>query len=159
MKTLRIINKYGKRYDFFRNNVGRICFSRFYHQFRSGINNLFASFYRKRNLKFPIAIEIETVNRCNNDCPFCPANKHDDSRQLTYMPEKTIMKIANELGMVKYSGLLGLFSNNEPLIDKRIVKICASFREKVPLAHIYLYTNGILLNYQLYIKLFKAGLD
>lgn len=26
-------------------------------------------------------IEIETVNRCNNDCSFCPVNVHSDKRK------------------------------------------------------------------------------
>lgn len=159
MKMLKIINKYDAKHCFVKSNVEKGCFSKYYHLFRSRINNMFASFYGRKHLRFPIAIEIETVNKCNNDCPFCPVNRHNDPRQLTYMPDKTILKIANELNIAKYSGLLALFSNNEPLIDKRIVDICSLYREKAPSAHIYLYTNGILLNYDLYIKLFEAGLD
>jgi MoaA/NifB/PqqE/SkfB family radical SAM enzyme len=70
-----------------------------------------------------------------------------------------IEKIATELGRVNYSGLLALFSNNEPLLDERIVDICALFRNRVKGAHIYLYTNGIRITPELYLNLFRAGLD
>jgi len=107
----------------------------------------------------PSAIEIETINRCNNECAFCPVNKHKDPRQLAKMPDELLEKIACELHEKEYNGLLALFSNNEPLVDKRIVDICRLFRNKAPDAYIYISTNGILLTPDVYTRLFDAGLD
>jgi len=107
----------------------------------------------------PSAIEIETINRCNNECAFCPVNKHQDPRELARMSDELIEKIAGELGEREYHGLLALFSNNEPLVDKRIVDICRLFRNKAPHAYIYISTNGILLTPDIYTRLFDAGLD
>lgn len=92
------------------------------------------------------SIEIETINRCNNDCPFCPVNKNVDSRQYKMMEESLFYKIIDELGEINYSGRLSLSSNNEPLLDNRIEKFAEYARKKVPNAFLYLYTNGILLD-------------
>jgi radical SAM protein with 4Fe4S-binding SPASM domain len=70
-----------------------------------------------------------------------------------------ITKIFTELSEKKFSGLLGLFSNNEPLLDKRIVEICALAKKLVPKAHIYIYTNGLQIKPDLYQALFDVGLD
>ena len=66
------------------------------------------------------SIEIETVNACNNDCSFCPASKKNDTRIHRFMSEKLFKKIITELQEMQYSGVVSLFSNNEPLLDKRI---------------------------------------
>ncbi len=91
-------------------------------------------------------VQIETVNRCNGECSFCPVNKFLDSRKFAKMDEKVFSKIINELSEVDYNKSLALFSNNEPLIDKRIFKFAKEAREKLPHAHIYIFTNGTLLS-------------
>ncbi len=126
---------------------------------RHTANDLVSSYFAAAMPRFPLAIEIETINRCNNNCSFCPVNVKDDPRVHKLMDLSLVEKIAQELGEAKYRGLLALFSNNEPLLDERIVDICALFREQVKDAHIYMYTNGIMLTTGLYLSLFKAGLD
>ena len=121
--------------------------------------NVVSHLYSLFRGEMPSAIEIETINRCNNDCAFCPVNRHEDPRQLTKMSDALLEKIACELHKRKYNGLLALFSNNEPLMDKRIVDICRFFRDKVPGAYIYISTNGILLTPDIYTRLFDTGLD
>lgn len=37
-------------------------------------------------------IEIETVNRCNGTCSFCPVNKNQDPREYKKMPEELFKK-------------------------------------------------------------------
>ncbi|MBF0145852.1 MAG: radical SAM/SPASM domain-containing protein [Magnetococcales bacterium] len=104
-------------------------------------------------------LEIETINRCNNDCPFCPVNVRDDPRKKQLMSEALLEKIALELEKVQFSGFLALYSNNEPLIDQRLSDISAYFRSKLPKAHIYIYTNGKMINYAILTRLIAAGLD
>ena len=98
------------------------------------------------------SIEIEVINRCNGECPFCPVNKHMDPRKLLKMDENLFRKIIDELGELNYSGRLALHSNNEPFLDSRIIEFAKYAREKVPKAFLYMYTNGTLLT----IEKFKA---
>lgn len=90
-------------------------------------------------------VEIETINRCNGVCPFCPINRNEDTREFAKMEEKLFKKIIDELGAINYSGRLALFSNNEPFIDERIIDFAKYAREKCSKAYIHLYTNGKLL--------------
>ena len=90
-------------------------------------------------------VEIETFNRCNGGCSFCPANKDIDKRKPTFMDEKLFYKIIDELAELNYSGRLALFSNNEPFLDKRMDGFIKYTRKKLPKAYIYIYCNGTLL--------------
>lgn len=98
-------------------------------------------------------IEIETVNRCNNDCSFCPVSVGKDIRPLQYMEDSLFKKIISDLEEIEYSGVLSLFSNNEPLIDKRIFDYIAYAKEKLPNATHALFTNGLLLTREKYFSL------
>ena len=92
------------------------------------------------------SVEIETINRCNGSCPFCPVNRRDDIREYAKMQTDLFLKIIDELGEMNYQGRIALHSNNEPFLDDRMVEFAAYARVKVPHAYIYLYTNGTLLN-------------
>lgn len=59
-------------------------------------------------------VEIETYNRCNGVCEFCPVSAKWESRPECKMDEGLFKKIINELEMINYDGRLALFSNNEP---------------------------------------------
>lgn len=90
-------------------------------------------------------VEIETINRCNGTCPFCPINHNDDTREFALMTEELFHSIIDQLAELKYEGNVGLFSNNEPFLDKRLTTFAKYAREKLPNAFIHLYTNGTLL--------------
>lgn len=98
-------------------------------------------------------IEIETINRCNNDCSFCPVNRHDEKRPYKMMKEELFHSIIDQLSDMNYSGYISLFSNNEPLIDKRILDFVKYAKENLPNAIHAMYTNGILLDEEKYQKL------
>lgn len=91
------------------------------------------------------SIEIEIINRCNGECPFCPANKYDDPRKMKKMDEALFKKIIDELGALDYTGRLALHSNNEPFLDSRVIEFAKYARERVPNAYIYMFTNGTLV--------------
>lgn len=103
-------------------------------------------------------IEIETINRCNNDCSFCPVNRNDDTRPFLKMEEALFEKIINELADMDYRGYISIFSNNEPLIDVRIYSFIEYAKKKLPNAVHCLYTNGMLLDEEKYLKL-TSNLD
>lgn len=90
-------------------------------------------------------VEIETINRCNGKCSFCPVSIGNDNRKYEYMSDKLFESIVNQLSELNYSGKLALFSNNEPFLDKNIISRHKYARMKLPDARIHLFTNGTLL--------------
>ena len=104
-------------------------------------------------------VEIETVNRCNGRCTFCPVNASHDPRTMTTMDDGVFTGIVNELSAMQFQGQIGLSSNNEPFLDKDIIKRIAQCRAACPKARLYLYTNGTLLNGEKALLAIRAGLD
>lgn len=100
-------------------------------------------------------IEIETINRCNGLCSFCPVNCRIDPREKQLMTRELFEKIINELSEMNYSGRISLFSNNEPLLDNRIAELHKYARGRLPNARFHLYTNGTLLNKTLFLELLE----
>jgi radical SAM protein with 4Fe4S-binding SPASM domain len=109
--------------------------------------------------QFCRAVEIETMNRCNGQCEFCPVNRVDDPRSFAQMDDDLLQCVLLDLHTHDYAGFLGLQSNNEPLMDKNIVKRIALARKMCPKSHLYMYTNGLLLTYDLLLSIFEAGMD
>ena len=104
-------------------------------------------------------VEIETINRCNSTCAFCPVNTRVDPRPLAVMSEALYAKIIDDLGALGYAGKLALHSNNEPLLDESIVERVRYARRKCPDAWIFMYTNGTRLSTDLAWRLIEAGID
>jgi MoaA/NifB/PqqE/SkfB family radical SAM enzyme len=71
------------------------------------------------------------------------------------MPHELFVHIITQLQDLHFSGYLGLFSNNEPLLDNRICDLAAYSREMLPESNLYLYTNGTLLTIPLFEELMK----
>lgn len=147
-----IINKYSDgqdeflfEEDFVRNQEGRV---------ESYKERVFA--YVEEALKeVPLfrLVEIETFNRCNGTCAFCPVNKNNDIRKPTFMEKSVFKKIIGELESLDYHGRISLFSNNEPLLDNRIFEFSEYVREHLPKARIHMFTNGTLLTLKKFIQL------
>ncbi|MBN1270983.1 MAG: SPASM domain-containing protein [Candidatus Aminicenantes bacterium] len=118
----------------------------------------FLSSYYER---FPIfeCIEIETINRCNGSCTFCPAGLKPDKRPFAKMDGSLFAKIIEELAAMKYKGRIALYSNNEPYLDERIIEFIAASKRACPQAFVFLYSNGSLLDPALLLRSFEAGLD
>jgi radical SAM protein with 4Fe4S-binding SPASM domain len=113
-----------------------------YFYFRQG-----ASFSGLReDFPLPYHVEIETINKCNSTCGFCPVNRLVDERPLTRMPEPLFRKIVDDLASHGFAGLLNLFSNNEPFLDKRIFSFAEYARGRLPQAQIQIFSNGLPLD-------------
>jgi len=95
-----------------------------------------------RHADRPSHIEIETINRCNGTCSFCPVNRFVDPRESARMPEDLFKRIIDDLKAWHYTGTLNLFSNNEPFLDKRIFAFLDYAREQLPDAYIQIISNG-----------------
>jgi hypothetical protein len=71
------------------------------------------------------------------------------------MEQGLFLSIIRQLKEIEYSGSINLFSNNEPLLDDRIYEFCRITREALPNAFLSIYTNGILLTIEKFLKLIK----
>lgn len=101
-------------------------------------------------------IEIETINRCNNDCPFCPVNKHNDTRTPKRMDEDLFYVLIEQLKSMDYHGWISLFSNNEPLLDNRIIDFIEHAKKRLPNSKHALFTNATLLDLEKFLRLTKS---
>lgn len=98
-------------------------------------------------------VEIETINRCNGNCDFCPVSVKNDTREYQTMPEALFEDIIGQLAEMEYAGKIALFSNNEPFLDENIVQKHKFAREKLPKARMHLFTNGTLLGLEQFIEI------
>lgn len=98
-------------------------------------------------------VEIETINRCNNGCSFCPVNKNSDTREFHQMSEELFHRIIDQLAELNYSYRVGLYSNNEPFLDERIVDFAKYAREKLPNAYLEIFTNGTILTLEKFLAI------
>lgn len=107
-----------------------------------------------REKKLPIFnhIEIETINRCNGSCSFCPVNKNVDPRPMKKMESDLFYKIIKELKSLDYTGSVVLFSNNEPFIDSRMEDFLKYTREHLKKAFLHIATNGTLLTLERFVR-------
>ncbi len=113
---------------------------------RRGLYNKYIQYFDAQNkTPLPCLISIETINRCNSTCSFCPVNKNADCRPFQKMSEELFYKIIGELKAVDYDGYLNLYVNNEPLVDVRIEDWYRYAKEQLPKAKMLLYTNGLLM--------------
>ena len=101
--------------------------------------------YNLNNIPIFKWIEIETLNRCNEKCSFCPVNINEPQRDLSLMSIYLFKKIIDELTELKFDGHLNLYSNNEPFLDSRIFSFAKYASEKLPLAKKVILTNGSVL--------------
>ncbi len=122
------------------------------------VKEVFASTYAEPTPFFH-QIQIETCSFCNNDCHFCPASTAVDQRPKSFMSWEIIHILTDQLKSIQYNGLISLFNNNDPLIDKRLAEFIRHFKKELPAARIEIYTNGILLNMKIAAELWDAGLD
>jgi len=116
----------------------------------------------KKNCSLPYnkmftRICIETRTDCNLKCSFCPQSTNP--RPNMVMSEELYKKIIDELSEINFTGRICPLSNNEPLLDDRIVDFVAHARKKCPLSLIEIITNGTLLTEELLLELFAAGMD
>lgn len=100
-------------------------------------------------------IEIETINRCNGTCEFCPVNANQPQRPYAKMSQELFEKIIGELESMDYDGEFNLFSNNEPFLDKRILDWMKYGKEHLPKARLIMYTNGSLLTMEKFLETIK----
>lgn len=100
-------------------------------------------------------IYIETINQCNGTCAFCPTNRYADSRVKKLMDSKLFYNVIGQLQAISYTGNVGLFLNNEPLLDGRLNEFLAYTKKALPEALVHIYTNGTLLTIDYFNSIIK----
>lgn len=109
------------------------------------INGFISDFLKTENIPDFKFLMLETINRCNGICAFCPANVKSESREYKKMSEQLFEKIIEDLADKKWNGSIFLQVNNEPFIDVRILDFASKIKEKLPKCKICLISNGTLL--------------
>jgi len=120
------------------------------------IHEYIGYFYKASEMPIPVCINIETINRCNNYCAFCPASIGNETRPFKQMSDILFKKIISDLmswGKGGYSGYISLFVTNEPFMDKRIVEYYKYVKEHLPNCKLFLSTNGKLLTLEKWISI------
>jgi MoaA/NifB/PqqE/SkfB family radical SAM enzyme len=118
---------------------------------------IYSKYYQRSDL-FE-CIEIETINRCNNTCPFCPVNIRSEARPLHKMDDAVFQKIIDELSDHGYSDRIAFYSNNEPYLDEHLIERIVYARKNCPDAFFFIYTNGTLLDTRKIVETIEAGMD
>ena len=98
----------------------------------------------------PLFVSIETINRCNGTCPFCPCNIHDETRPYKEMSDALFQTVIQKLKEINYDKTLMLLANNEIFLDKKIVSRLQYTKENLPNCKIKIFTNGKLLTPKLF---------
>ncbi len=144
-----------KRNSFRNKNIIKDLYHKFFKTGMEKGNDRMVASYDMSALPKPTEIEIETVNRCNGDCPFCPVNVHEPQRPYAKMTDELFYKIIDEIAEWDYTGQIALFSNNEPFLDQRIIEFQKYAKEKIPNAKWHLYTNGTVMSLDKFIDIMQ----
>ena len=111
----------------------------------------FKKFFRiwkryKKNHDFPIFLQLQTINRCNANCPMCPYAATTAEGALQLMSDEVFEKIINEISTRNEVELIVMSFQNEPLSDKKIIDRARYIKSVVPHITLELVSNGYLLN-------------
>ena len=114
-------------------------------------------------LQGPLLVHIETTNRCNFKCVFCPES-HDNYPELaggySSMPFDDFKRIIDELSnSEQHPRMINFFVMGEPLMNKKISDYISYARNILPKSILALSTNGALLTENKFQGLCDSGLD
>lgn len=109
------------------------------------IDPYITSFVSSEKTPLFLSVMFETINRCNGQCSFCPANVRDEQRPFKKMDSELFVNVIRQLKDMGWNGTIYLNINNEPLIDVRIISFAQHIRENLPQSTISMITNGTLL--------------
>ncbi len=113
---------------------------------------------------YPQQILFHTLLHCNSDCIMCPfakSKRPTDPKTAELfakiLPTELVKKVVDEsIG----KGLQSVvFTGGEPFMDKELLVKIKYVREKLPLVHIHLFSNGSFLNEDRINTLIDVGLN
>jgi len=129
------------------------------HTFRLTLPNIHKWLKTKSDL-FPTVIQIQTINRCNAACSFCPYPYTIHLQEKQIMDDELYSKIVNECVAEPDLQDFVPMSKNEPLLDTKMETRVAEFKAKAqPHQMVELVTNGSPLTPARARRLMEAGVD
>lgn len=149
------INCFGGKLGFLlRKLFPKLCGDAYLFLTRTLSNSIVKKYINSHKGKYvPLFISVETINRCNGTCPFCPCNIRDESRPYMEMSDNVFNKIISDLKDIEYCGTLMLLANNEIFLDKKIMNRIKFARKELPKCHMKIITNGKLLTSKIFDEL------
>ena len=140
-----------------RNVVGILGYSS--HAYHVTLPNIHKWLKHRTDL-FPMAIQVQTINRCNAACEFCPYSYTIHLQEKRIMDDALYTKIVDECVAEKDLHGFVPMSKNEPLLDVKMEKRIAEFKAKAqPHQMVELVTNGSALTPTRVQRLMDAGVD
>jgi len=107
---------------------------------------------------FPRTVQIQTSNKCNAACTFCPYPYTEGKKKFQIMDWKLYKKLIDECLKHDVKEVLPFFLN-EPLLNKDLVKYINYAKKKNPNSIIKIFTNGSLLTNKLNKELLDSEID
>jgi radical SAM protein with 4Fe4S-binding SPASM domain len=140
-----------------RNMVGSLRYSS--HAYHLTFPNIHKWLKHKTGL-FPMVIQVQTINRCNATCEFCPYPYTIHLQEKRIMDDALYTKIVDECAAEKDLHDFVPMSKNEPLLDVKMEQRVAEFKAKAqPHQMVELVTNGSALTPARAQRLMDAGVD
>lgn len=92
----------------------------------------------------PFTVQIELTEGCNRGCSFCGLHgmRKDGKSPFYYMTKETAERIADEMARLKWNSRLLFAMHGEPTLNKDCEELIHIFRDRLPKAHISMFTNG-----------------
>jgi radical SAM protein with 4Fe4S-binding SPASM domain len=113
-------------------------------------------------LEAPLAVYLETTNRCNFACTMCPVS-FDDYEEvvggITSLPLAVIETLFRDLRAMGHVAALKLYGEGEPLLNKDLPDIVRLAKELNVADRIEITSNGSALTPAVGAKLIAAKLD
>ena len=111
----------------------------------------------------PLLVHLETTNRCNFKCKFCPESLEtyrEEAGGLFIMSNEDFERIIDQLAaMPQTPRMLNMFTMGEPLMNKSIFSQVRYAKNKLPNTLLTMSSNGALLSSEKYEKACDSGLD
>jgi molybdenum cofactor biosynthesis enzyme MoaA len=93
-------------------------------------------------IEYPRLVSIETTNRCNAKCVFCP--NRSLARERAVMSDGLFQKILEDCRRFPLKAIEP-FLNGEPFMDPRLIERLEMIRRMLPQTAVSLYSNGSLM--------------
>lgn len=129
------------------------------HSFRLTLPNI-RKWMKTRGELFPMVLQVQTINRCNAACAFCPYPYTVHLQEKRVMDDALYSKIVDECVTEPDLHDFVPMSKNEPLLDVKMEERVAEFKRKAqPHQLVELVTNGSPLTPGRIKRLMAAGVD
>lgn len=118
-----------------------------------------ATIKERINTDFPLVLNIEPTNVCNQSCYYCPRERMVQKNGIHHLPFDTYKRIIDEASEYHQLIMLNLHKDGEPLLHKQLPEMVEYAKNRRVAKTIHLNTNGTLLNTNRGKELLGAGID